>query len=137
MVPMLRVPPNAAKRAVNLLRTMQFGHAPACPCHSNPGHHHPPTMIASRNRKYGTPLDPASQKEYAFEVAASSIRYGPGATQEVGMDFVNMCARRVAIVTDGTVDKLIAMKQAREALDREGVLFDVFKDVRIEPKESS
>ncbi|KAJ2904690.1 Hydroxyacid-oxoacid transhydrogenase mitochondrial [Zalerion maritima] len=137
MVPMLRVPPNAAKRAVNLLRTVQFGHPPSCPCHSNPGHHHTPTMIASRNRKYGTPLDPASHKEYAFEMAASSIRYGPGATMEVGMDFANMGARKVAVVTDSTIDRLFAMKQVRESLDREGIQFEVFNEVKIEPKDSS
>jgi len=141
MVPMLRIPANAAKRAVNLLRTVQFDHPPSCPCHSNPGFHHTPTQIASAQhmgkRRYGTPLDPASEKEYAFEMAASSIRYGPGCTQEVGLDFVNMGARRVAVVTDPTVDGLFAMKQARESLDSAGVQFEVFNQVRIEPKDSS
>lgn len=88
-------------------------------------------------RRYGTPLDPASEKEYAFEMAASSIRYGPGCTQEVGLDFVNMGARRVAVVTDPTVDGLFAMQQARESLGNAGVQFEVFNQVRIEPKDSS
>lgn len=70
-------------------------------------------------------------------MAASSIRYGPGATMEVGMDLANMGAKKVIVVTDKTVHELIAMKQAREALDREGIQFEVFNDVKIEPKESS
>ena len=46
-------------------------------------------------------------------MAASSIRFGPGVTKEVGMDFKNMGAKRVAVVTDSTVDKLAAMNQVR------------------------
>ena len=30
----------------------------------------------------------------------SSIRYGPGVTEEVGMDFENMGAKKVAVITD-------------------------------------
>lgn len=45
----------------------------------------PSSRAASRG--YATPVDQALQKEYAFELAASNIRYGEGVTQEVGMDF--------------------------------------------------
>lgn len=76
-------------------------------------------------------------KEYAFEMAASSIRFGLGVTREVGMDFRNMGSKRVCVVTDETVDKLTAMEQVREALIREGVDFRVFNKVRVEPKDSS
>jgi len=70
-------------------------------------------------------------------MAASSIRFGPGVTQEVGMDLKNMGAKRVAVVTDETVDKLDAMRQVREALTREGINFSVYNKTRIEPKDSS
>lgn len=70
-------------------------------------------------------------------MAASSIRFGPGVTKEVGMDFKNLGAKKVAVVTDSTVDKLDAMKQVREGLTREGIEFEVFKNVRVEPKDSS
>jgi hydroxyacid-oxoacid transhydrogenase len=89
----------------------------------------------SGSRHFATPQD--VQKEYAFEMAASSIRFGPGVTKEVGMDFKNMGARRVCVVTDATVDKLDAMKQVREGLTREGIPFDVYTNVRVEPKDSS
>lgn len=97
-------------------------------------------MTPSRHaghRKYATPTTHPGQKEYAFEMAASSIRFGPGVTQEVGMDLKNMGSKRVCVVTDRTVDKLEAMRQVREALTREGINFEVYKDVRIEPKDSS
>ena len=70
-------------------------------------------------------------------MAASSIRFGPGVTQEVGMDFKNMGAKKVLVVTDANVDKLDAMRQVREALTREGVQFEVYNKVMIEPKDSS
>ena len=30
------------------------------------------------------------ENDYAFEIAASSIRFGPGATREIGMDLAEM-----------------------------------------------
>ena len=70
-------------------------------------------------------------------MAASSIRFGPGCTKEVGMDFKNMGAKMVMVVTDSTVKKLNAMKQVVQALEAEGIAFEVFDSVRVEPKDSS
>ena len=70
-------------------------------------------------------------------MAASSIRFGPGCTKEVGMDFKNMGAKRVCVVTDTNVAKLDAMRQVVEALDREGVSYTIYDQVRVEPKDSS
>ena len=134
----IRIAPSRAARALNLLRTVQFTHPPSCPCHSNPAHHHHgPQTVTQARRSLATPIDMSQQKEYAFEMAASSIRFGPGCTKEVGMDLKNMGAKRVMVVTDGNVRKLEAMKQTVEALEREGVQYEVFDKVRVEPKDSS
>ncbi|CAD0099488.1 unnamed protein product [Aureobasidium mustum] len=85
----IRIAPTRAARALNLLRAVGT-HGPGCPCHSNPGHHHNPLSITQGRRALATPVDYSQQKEYAFEMAASSIRFGPGCTKEVGMDFKNM-----------------------------------------------
>lgn len=82
-------------------------------------------------------MDTTRQKEYAFEMAASSIRYGAGVTKEVGMDFKNMGAKRVCVVTDSTVRNLNAMKQVEEGLTKEGIEFTIFDGCRVEPKDSS
>ncbi|PMD27662.1 Dehydroquinate synthase-like protein [Hyaloscypha hepaticicola] len=140
----VRIAPTRAVRAMNLLRTIQYTHPP-CPCHGNPSHHHhhqPSSGLlahAKRNLQcnYATPVDMSRQKEYAFEMAASSIRFGPGVTKEVGMDFKNMGAKRVCVVTDSVVKNLDAMKQVIEGLTREGVEFTVFDGCRVEPKDSS
>lgn len=138
--PAVRVARTAATRARSLLATVQYNHPPNCPCHSNPNHHHhhkTPSLMNHVRRHLATPTDPSREKEYAFEMAASSIRFGPGSTKEVGMDFKNMGAKRVCIVTDSTVAKLDAMKQAVEGLTREGIEFTIYDKVRVEPKDSS
>ena len=53
------------------------------------------------------------------------------------MDFKNMGAKKVMVVTDSTVKKLNAMKQVVQALEAEGIAFEVFDDVRVEPKDGS
>lgn len=53
------------------------------------------------------------------------------------MDFKNMGAKRVCVVTDKTVKNLNAMKQVQEGLDREGIEYTVYDGVRVEPKDTS
>lgn len=134
----IRVGSGAASRAANLLRAIQFVHPPDCACHSSPSHHHrTPSLLNHGKRSLATPIDSSRQKEYAFEMSASSIRFGPGCTKEVGMDFKNLGAKKVCVVTDAHVSKLDAMAQAREGLEREGIEFTVFDRTMVEPKDSS
>ena len=134
----VRIAPTASKRALNLLRTVQYTHPNSCPCHSNPDHHHQaPSLFKHAKRSLATPVDLSRQKEYAFEMSASSIRFGPGCTKEVGMDFKNMGAKRVCVVTDANVMKLDAIKQAIEGLSREGIEFTIYSNTVVEPKDSS
>lgn len=138
MVAAIRVAPSAATRALNLLRAVQYGEPARCPCHSNPGHHHPsPSLRYRAQRSLATPADISRQKEYAFEMATSSIRFGPGCTKEVGMDFTNMGTKKICVVTDANVAQLDAMKNAVEGLTREGLEFAVFDRTAVEPKDSS
>ena len=53
------------------------------------------------------------------------------------MDVENIGAKKVVVVTDPNVDQLAAMKTVREALDSRGIKFEVFKDVSVEPKDTS
>ncbi|KAK0541844.1 hypothetical protein OC861_006899 [Tilletia horrida] len=83
-------------------------------------------MIQSHNTAYGAsargyaqPVDAGMEREYAFELAASSIRYGEGVTREVGMDFKNMKATKVGVFTDSSVRKLTLEFSYREAIPSE------------------
>ncbi|MCJ1272181.1 hypothetical protein MMC22_012089 [Lobaria immixta] len=138
MVPAIRVAPTAANRALNLLRAVQYNHPPSCPCHTNQNHRHPtPSLFSHAKRSLATPVDNSRQKEYAFEMAASSIRFGPGCTKEVGMDLENLGAKKVCVVTDVNVAKLDAMKQAVDGLTKEKIEFTVYERTMVEPKDSS
>ncbi len=53
------------------------------------------------------------------------------------MDFKNMGAKKVLVVTDSIVRGLDAMKQVEEGLSREGIEYTVYDGSRVEPKDSS
>lgn len=124
----------ARQRALNILSVVGGGN---CPCH---GHNPQPYMCASHGRThakgYATPVDEKSQTEYAFEMAASAIRYGEGVTKEVGMDFVNFGSKNVAVFTDSNVKSLLPFKTAIDGLNAAGVNYHVYDKTRVEPKES-
>ncbi|BGP18794.1 hypothetical protein JCM10213v2_006874 [Rhodosporidiobolus nylandii] len=91
-----------------------------------------------RSRAYATPVNGGQpQGDYAFEVAASNLRFGEGVTREVGMDFANQKARKVGVFTDRTLAKLLPMRMALESLEDNGVKYEVFDRTRVEPNEES
>jgi hydroxyacid-oxoacid transhydrogenase len=80
--------------------------------------------------------------DYAFEMAASTIRFGPGVTREVGMDAVNLKAKRVMVLTDkniaaipgGPLDTVLAaLSKEKGAIDQ----VSVFDEVQVEPTDAS
>ena len=72
-----------------------------------------------------------------FEMAASSVRFGPGVTREVGMDLSDLGARRVLVVTDPVVARLPPVAAVLESLEAAGVAATVYDRVRVEPTEES
>ena len=77
------------------------------------------------------------EHEYAFEMATSSIRYGPGVTREVGMDLAQLKARRVMVVTDPNLAKLPPVEKVLESLDKEKIEYEMFDRVHVEPTDLS
>lgn len=77
------------------------------------------------------------QKDTAFQMAASDIRFGPGITREVGMDLADMGAERVMLVVDPALVELHPGVTARESLEAAGVKFTLFDRVRSEPTDAS
>ncbi|MGI9536645.1 MAG: hydroxyacid-oxoacid transhydrogenase [Desulfocapsaceae bacterium] len=76
-------------------------------------------------------------KEIGFEMAASNIRFGNGVTAEVGMDLKDLGVKKVMVVTDANVAKLPMMQTVIKSLDDEGVEYLLYKDVRVEPTDTS
>jgi hydroxyacid-oxoacid transhydrogenase len=75
--------------------------------------------------------------EIAFEMAASSVRFGAGVTQEVGMDLVDLGVRRALVMTDVNLARLGPVHTVLSALDASGVQAVVYDRVRIEPTDVS
>ena len=75
--------------------------------------------------------------EFAFEMAASGVRFGVGVTREIGMDLVDHGVRRALVVTDPTVARLAPMHTVLEALEAQGVTAIVYDRVRVEPTDVS
>jgi hydroxyacid-oxoacid transhydrogenase len=75
--------------------------------------------------------------EYAFEMAASAIRFGPGVTREIGMDLAEMKLKRVMVLTDPNLVKLQPVATVLESLRSNRVQFALFDRVRVEPTDAS
>src|SRR4249920_2521640 len=76
-------------------------------------------------------------QEIAFEMATSSIRFGPGVTREVGMDLADLKIRHVMVLTDPNLVHLSPVTKALESLTDHKITFSLFDRVRIEPSDDS
>jgi hydroxyacid-oxoacid transhydrogenase len=72
-----------------------------------------------------------------FQMTGATVRFGAGATREVGADFADLGCRRVLVVVDPAVRDLYPGQTAVESLRSAGVAFDVFSGVRREPTDAS
>ncbi|MCP4614256.1 MAG: iron-containing alcohol dehydrogenase [Planctomycetes bacterium] len=75
--------------------------------------------------------------ETAFNMASSNIRYGPGASLEIGMDLADMGAKNVMVVTDPNLAKLDFVSAILGSLEEQSVRYTLFDQVRVEPTDAS
>ncbi|MEZ5417279.1 MAG: hydroxyacid-oxoacid transhydrogenase [Vicinamibacterales bacterium] len=75
--------------------------------------------------------------EFAFEMAASNVRFGAGVTREVGQDLVDLGVCRALVVTDAVVRHLPPVATVLESLAAAGVAAVVYDRVRVEPTDVS
>ena len=75
--------------------------------------------------------------DYAFEMATSNIRFGKGATREVGMDLAELGLKRVMVLTDSNLSQLPPVKTVLESLSDQKVDYSLYTNVRVEPTDSS
>jgi hydroxyacid-oxoacid transhydrogenase len=76
-------------------------------------------------------------KDIAFEMAVSSVRFGVGVTREIGMDLAEIGAKLVLVVTDPVLAKLPPVHTVLESLDRSGISYALYDRVRVEPSDES
>ena len=76
-------------------------------------------------------------QETRFTMDTSSIKFGPGATREVGADMARLGGRRVMVVTDPRLATGETVATALDALQREGIDAVVYDRVRVEPTDAT
>jgi len=75
--------------------------------------------------------------ETVLTMSSAAIKYGFGATREVGFDLKELGATRVMVVTDRRLAQLPPVATVLESLKREGIEAVVFAETRIEPTDGS
>ena len=77
------------------------------------------------------------QKDTAFELAASNIRFGPGITKEIGMDLCDSAVGHIMVLTDPTLAQLPPVATVLQSLSDEKLSFTLYDRVRVEPSDES
>src|ERR1700691_5433956 len=77
------------------------------------------------------------KNEIAFEMAASSIRFGPGVTREVGMDLADLGTRKALVITDPVLSDMAPVQTVLDSVERAGVNLVLYDGVRVEPTDES
>ncbi|KAJ2947725.1 hypothetical protein O0L34_g9501 [Tuta absoluta] len=113
---------SSRRRVFDLIRTINVA---SCQC---PAHSHRGNFQVSN----ATPA-----KDYAFEIKCSTVRYGLGVTREVGLDFVNLGAKNVCVMTDANLAKLPPVRAVLDTLTKNGINYKVYDQVRVEPTDTS
>ncbi len=75
--------------------------------------------------------------ETVLTMSSASIKYGRGASREIGFDLREMGVRRAMVVTDGRTATLPPVAVVLESLRRERIDAVLFAEARIEPTDSS
>ena len=77
------------------------------------------------------------ERDTAFEMAASNIRFGQGITRELGMDLKDCGLERVMVLTDPNLWEMEPVQTALAAIEGEGIEYALFNGVRVEPTDES
>ena len=75
--------------------------------------------------------------ENAFTMDTSSIKFGPGATREIGFDMQEQGCRRIMVVTDPNLADSSPVAVALEALRSRGLEAVLFDRSSVEPTDVS
>jgi len=77
------------------------------------------------------------QNEIAFEMAVANVRFGAGVTREVAMDLADLGLQRVLVLTDPDLKRLPPVQTVLDSLDHQGIGYQLYDRVRIEPTDES
>ena len=76
-------------------------------------------------------------REYAFEMASSSIRFGFGVTRETGAELADLGLGSVLVFTDPNLRARAPVATVLESLETHKIRYSIFDRVRVEPTDES
>jgi hydroxyacid-oxoacid transhydrogenase len=77
------------------------------------------------------------QRETAFEMAVSNIRFGAGVTREVGSDLKDLGVRTALVFADPKLRLMKPVQTVLESLEQNGVKAVAYDRIRVEPSDES
>ena len=85
----------------------------------------------------GTYYQLEENKESAFVVEATKIKFGKGTMHEIGDDAHALALKRVAVYTDPTLAHMEPLAIVKRSLAQRGVDFEIYDQVEVEPTDRS
>ena len=77
------------------------------------------------------------KSDYAFEMACSTVRFGPGVIAELRYDLKNLNCSNIALFTDERVRKLKSFENVLRAFETKKIKYEIFDKIRVEPTDTS
>ena len=85
----------------------------------------------------GSAHDAGFQHDAVFTYGSPSLKFGPGASEEIGFDLAALGAKRVLVITDAGVSATGSPQRVAEAMRAYGVEAQVWDGVHVEPTDQS
>lgn len=85
----------------------------------------------------GSAHDDGFQHDAVFTYGSPSLKFGPGASEEIGFDLAALGAKRVLVITDAGVSATGSPQRVAEAMRAYGVEAQVWDGVHVEPTDQS
>mmetsp|Transcript_29507 Transcript_29507/g.70271 ORF Transcript_29507/g.70271 Transcript_29507/m.70271 type:complete len:326 (-) Transcript_29507:916-1893(-) len=124
------------QKVLDLLRTLSLN-SYSCPCHSSVRVSSSGGHASMQNVRSAKQDDFTCSREYAFEMASSNVRFGCGATQEIGFDLKDFGCSSICLVTDPHMVKMPPVARVVHSLAKSSLKYELFDQVSVEPTDVS
>lgn len=78
-----------------------------------------------------------SNTDTAFSIDTSSIKYGPGVSEEIGYEMSRLGSKNCLVVTDPSMRHSNAVSVTQNSLNKENIKVTIFDEVQVEPTDQS
>ena len=84
-----------------------------------------------------TSMTVSTEAESVFTYGSPNLKFGPGASDEIGFDLSQIGAKRALVVTDPGISATGLPQRVADAMGQYGIEAQVFDGVHVEPTDES